>query len=129
MKTKQRRQRMSETIAVEPGATWIPEDPKGFDGVFRNALDGRVVIISIAKRSDGRIWQHVSVSHPCRIPTYNELAEVKRRFVGRDRKAVMVFPAEDKHVNIHANALHLFSCLGEDPLPEFSGMIGGVRTI
>jgi hypothetical protein len=31
--------------------------------------------------------------------------------------------------NLHPRCLHLFACMDGDPIPEFSGVIGGVRTI
>jgi hypothetical protein len=46
-------------------------------------------------------------------------------FVGSARKAVMVLPAEEEHVNIHPFCLHLYSPLDRDPLPDFR-MNGGV---
>jgi hypothetical protein len=101
-----------------------------FDAMYVNPFDGKRVIVSWARRDDGKRWVHVSVSHPSRIPSYEELAEVKRRFIGSDRYAVMVFPEESKHVNIHPRCLHLWHCVDGHPLPEFSGeLVGGGRTI
>ena len=60
-----------------------------------------------------------------RLPTYDEVARIKRDFIGDDKKAVFVLPEKKNHVNIHENCLHLFYS-AENPLPEFSdgrGMI------
>lgn len=69
---------------------------------------------------DGRTWLHVSIASPDRMPTYDELIELKATFVGEDRKAIMVLPPRSEHVNIHPNCLHLYCCLDGDPLPDFT---------
>lgn len=54
------------------------------------------------------------------------LNEVKDIFIGKDRKAVLVFPPEKEKINIHPYCMHLFACLSEDVLPDFtkgSGML------
>jgi hypothetical protein len=80
--------------------------------------------------ADESVWLHVSVSRANQLPSYEDLVTVKEIFIGCDAKAIMVFPPRDKHVNIHPNCLHLFSCLTGDPLPEFSGELApGVRTL
>jgi len=87
---------------------------------------GLTVIVSVAQEADNRAWLHVSCSRPDRLPSYDDLCLVKAEFVGADRKAIQVFPAQAEHVNIHLYCLHLFSCLDEDPLPDFTG---GAKTL
>jgi hypothetical protein len=85
-----------------------------------------MVIVSVFRELDNKMWIHASMSHPHRLPSYDELKYLKRHFVGTARKAIQVFPAESEHVNLHPNCLHLFSCIDEDPLPDFThgtGMI------
>ena len=55
----------------------------------------------------------------------------RRLFLGEDVKAMQVFPPKDRYVNLNPYVLHLFVCLSEegDGLPEFSGVIDGVRTL
>ncbi len=67
---------------------------------------------------EGKVWRHLSVSvaRPPRVPTWDELGQMKRLFLG-DEKAVMVFPSKAQYVNDHPNVLHLFS--GPDELPDF----------
>lgn len=84
------------------------------------------VIISGAVELDGKKWIHVSLSRKSRVPTYAEIAIVKRIFIGRDKKAVQVFAPESQHVNIHPYCLHLWHCVDGDPLPDFTH---GKRTI
>lgn len=82
-------------------------------------FNGLLVIASAGIMQDGREWLHVSFSRKSRLPTYADLQLVKREFIGRDKKAVMIFPDEKHYVNIHKNCLHLWYS-EENPLPEFS---------
>lgn len=87
------------------------------------------VISSVNREDDGRQWLHVSFAHRKRLPDYDEITMVKRLFIGEGKYAVMVFPPKDIHVNINPNCLHLWHCLDGHPLPEFSRVVGGYRTI
>lgn len=94
--------------------------------------DGRRlrVMASIAIEDDGRPWMHVSVSKPngC-TPTHDEMGYVKAEIAGPDRYAYAVHPPEDRHVNL-SEVLHLWVPMFDHaPLPEFSHVVDGVRTI
>jgi hypothetical protein len=82
--------------------------------------DGRTCVLSVGVH-DGRWWLHVSVSRVKYIPSYEDLADVKRAFVGDAHQAVQVFPRRERHVNIHPYCLHLWTCLEPDGdgLPDF----------
>lgn len=96
---------------------------EGADGYAYRGLDGLVVIQSTAIESDGNVWLHTSFSRKGRMPTYDDMARVKRIFIGDSQKALMVLPDKAHHVNIHPFCLHFFTPLYHDPLPEFS--LGG----
>jgi hypothetical protein len=78
------------------------------------------VIASTNIEKDGKEWLHVSLSRERRIPLYSDIIKVKKIFIGKDKKAIQVFPEEKNHVNIMPFCLHLWHCLDEDSLPEFS---------
>ena len=78
------------------------------------------VIVSGAVELDGKRWLHVSCAHQRRMPSWESLKLVKERFIGCDRKAVIVLPCESEYVNQHPNCLHLFACWGGDSLPDFT---------
>ena len=82
--------------------------------------DGRRVILTCGLH-DGRWWLHVSVSRAKYTPSYEDLADVKRLFVGDAHQAVQVFPRRERHVNLHPFCLHLWACLEPegDGLPDF----------
>lgn len=99
---------------------WI-ELVRGEDGAaYRNSFTSVQVVVSAARERDGKRWLHVSVSRPRHLPTWDELKSVKELFVGKDRYAVQVLPPEAEYVNLHPRCLHIFACLDEWPLPDFT---------
>lgn len=88
-------------------------------GFCYGRTDGLRVIISWEEERDNRLWLHASLSRQSRVPSYQDMCDVKELFIGRKKKAIQVFPSEDEHVNIHPNVLHLWHCLTEDVLPDF----------
>jgi len=93
----------------------------------QEAMDGRgyinawglSVIVGFDKEQDGYIWAHFSIAHKKRLPTWDEFRDAKYIFLG-DLKAVLVLPAKKDYVNINPHVLHLFACIGRDPLPDFT---------
>lgn len=97
-------------------------DTRGGDGaLFKNMGRRLSVIVSGDVEQDGRRWLHLSVASPDWLPKYETLVEVKELFIGRERKAIQVFPPRSQHVNQHPNCIHLWHCVeAEDPLPDFT---------
>ena len=81
--------------------------------------DGRRVVASVKEEADGHRWLHVSVSRRDRLPSYQDLADVKAAFIGEDRDALQLFPRRAAHVNHMPTTLHLWCCLDARPLPDF----------
>lgn len=110
--------------------------PKGYrflrrhgNGAAYMSASGLSVIFDVCEKRDRRWWMHLSIAGSGRLPAYDELKHAKAAFMG-DRRAIQVFPSSENHVNIHPYCLHLFACLGDDGLPEFSGDLGpGMRSI
>lgn len=93
----------------------------GEDGkMYRNKRKGLLVIISISIEEDNNNWVHVSFSRKSRMPDYSDITLIKKLFIGEDKKAIMVFPAKKEHINIHKYCLHLFCCIDNDSLPDFT---------
>lgn len=82
--------------------------------------DGMSVIMGM-ECHDGRWWLHVSCAKHSKLPTWNDLKEVKESFIGIDKKAIQILPEAKKYVNIHPYCLHLYHC-PEDGLPDFTIM-------
>lgn len=60
-----------------------------------------------------------------KLPSWKDLRDVKDVFIG-NRKAIQVFPVAAEYVNIHPNVLHLFACLDDDGLPDFTSGTGSL---
>jgi|SRR5579885_2408507 hypothetical protein len=89
------------------------------------------VIETTARQSDGREWLHVSVSkRNGKIPSWQDVQDVRRVFVGEDRECYLVFPPKDRYVDIH-QVLHLYCCLDAPGgvLPHFEGRVNGRLSI
>lgn len=118
----------AERVAIAerlPAKTWVRVG-HGEDGECWQSSDLRV-IWSIAAENDDRLWMHVSVSRPTRIPSYSDMTRVKDLFIGPDRVAYTVLAPASQHVNIHPNCLHLWAPLeGDPPLPDFSRGTGSI---
>lgn len=81
---------------------------------------GLVVIQSTSVELDGKLWLHTSYSRKKRIPTYEDTQFIKKYFIGDDKKAIAIYPKIEEHVNIMPYCLHLWSCLEDDSLPDFT---------
>ena len=88
--------------------------------VYESGHGLKVIFTADNLAGDGKIWLHVSLSRRSRIPTYEDMKEVKEIFVGRNRQALQIFPPESQHVNIHPYCLHLWCAIEGDGLPEFA---------
>lgn len=61
---------------------------------------------AIASAGDG--WDHVSVSHQRRCPTWEEMVYVRRLFFKPDEWVVEYHPPESKNISLHQFCLHLW---------------------
>lgn len=93
-------------------------------GIMLEHRDGLKAIFSGDVELDGKRWLHMSVSHRNRLPSWDELREVKDFLIG-DRLAVQVLPKREQYVSHNTNVLHVWCCLDADPVPDFAAMRGG----
>ena len=56
---------------------------------------------------DGGLW-HLSISHPTRYPTYDEIKEARYKFLPDELRMAMIFPSKREFVNVHNNCFHLW---------------------
>lgn len=87
---------------------------------YRNWRTRHTVIITISREQDGRRWLHFSCSHIDRIPKWGELVDIKEVFLGTKVFAYQVIPPRAEYVNQHPNVLHLWHCLDDIPMPDFT---------
>ena len=79
---------------------------------------GCKVICSLepAKAAPGGIWLppgelmlwHLSMSHPSRYPTWDEIADVRYELVPPDVTMAMLLPPPEEYLNVHETTLHLW---------------------
>jgi hypothetical protein len=79
---------------------------------------GLSVIISV-ETIDNVNWLHVSASHGDMLPSWDNLKYIKDIFIGKERRAIQVFPPASEYVNINPYVLHLWCNLDHDILPDF----------
>lgn len=126
---------------AEAEAAAMPRLPRGWERLVAagpawdlrspgNPHHGLRVLMSVGRESDGRLWQHVSVSHPKRMPGWEDLQLVKGLFIG-ERYAYQVHPPKEAHYTLAgpgrmSRVLHLWAPLeGDPPLPDFLAARGG----
>lgn len=90
--------------------TWLSK------GRFNGALvfdrvDGRRALYAIEEHHDGR-WEHLSISRPDQIPSWDDLRQAKLDFFGPRVAVAQIIPSEKNYVNKHPYCLHLWRYLG-----------------
>lgn len=120
--------------------TWVKEYfpqvlPAGWKVYQQHEIDGLTavhlpshltVILSGSREDDGKRWLHLSVAHRHRLPAWVELKLVKEIFLGPNLWAIQVLPTADKYININPHVLHLWHCVDEFALPDFTGGVGSI---
>lgn len=88
------------------------DDNIGNSGAFMVTLKHNQKVFVIA--SDGFGWEHVSVSRKDRMPTWDEMCQVKDQFWGEDDCVVQYHPPRSDYVNNHSYCLHLWRRIGQE---------------
>src|SRR5262245_36702420 len=60
----------------------------------------------IRQRTDRYGW-HLSISHPTRYPTWDEIAEARYQLMPDEITAGILLPPSDEYVNLHQNCFHV----------------------
>jgi len=85
------------------------------------------VFEDVSPKDDGKLWLHISVSRANqKMPTWEDLQEARRLFIGEHRECYMDFPPKERYVNI-GNVLHLWCCMDQPDgvLPHFEKLVNG----
>lgn len=103
-------------------ASWRDVTPKGFApfGKAFASTAGLRVILSAEQRPGDDKWLHVSVSRDNRLPSWEDLKDVKDLFIGQDKTAIQILPKTSEFVNYHKYVLHLWCNLDKERyVPDF----------
>jgi len=72
---------------------------------------GQRLGVMISSGSEEICWEHVSVSHQKRCPTWEEMCWVKDLFFDEEEVVVQYHPRKSEYVNYHPFCLHLWKPL------------------
>jgi len=111
--------RRSQWTAIRNPMLSIADRPK--ECVPGEALlhySGLQVIESTDTLSDGRRYMHLSISHPDRYPTWEELIMTKEYFLEDEDEAVQILPRKSQYVNVHERCFHLWHCYDGDVIGQ-----------
>jgi len=76
--------------------------------------------------SDGEGWQHVSVSLPNKIPSWDLMCKIKILFWGEDEYVIQIHPPKSEYVNNMKFCLHLWKPIN-DVLPVPDSILVGLK--
>lgn len=84
---------------------WVERPAMEIEGVrTRCHLSESDCAVLVAKEPAG--W-HLSISHPERYPTWDEIKEARYRFTPSNVTMAMILPPPEQYVNVHSNCFHL----------------------
>lgn len=110
---------------VEPArVAHVSDATYGRNGAFRFMHDGELYVIC----SDGKGWDHVSVSRKDRIPSWEEMCIIKAKFFAPEETVVQYHPSQEEYVNNHSRCLHMWRCQTQ-PFPCPPSWMVGYKTI
>jgi hypothetical protein len=64
-------------------------------------------IVFVDSAEPGTGW-HLSISHPHRLPTWDELKAARYAFLPKELTFAMLLPPEEEYVNFHEFCFHLY---------------------
>lgn len=82
----------------------VPLKGRGMEPGSRNFLMGRINII-VSQSTYG--W-HISISHPKRYPTWDEIADARYALIPNEVTMGFILPPKEEYVNLHPNVFHLW---------------------
>lgn len=95
-------------------------------GAWLHKTNGLRMIVGGEIHAD-KAWIHASISRPDRMPDYDDIKLMQAAVFGKAGESYMVFPPEDRHVNIHKFCLHLYGPMDPaDRLPDFTRGQGSI---
>lgn len=78
------------------------------EGAF-DTLGGCHIIVT----KDAGLW-HLSISHPYRYPTYDELKKARYDYMPDEIMAAQIFPPKKDFINVHPFCFHLWQLRDEE---------------
>lgn len=54
---------------------------------------------------------HMSVAHPARYPSWDEIADLRYQLIPDDVHMAMLLPPSDEYCNLHPNCMHVYQVI------------------
>lgn len=70
----------------------------------KDVEDGKLTVLR--SKEDG-LW-HMSISHPSRYPSWDEIYEARYEFLLPNIQVAMMLPPKEEYVNFHKHTFHLW---------------------
>lgn len=114
--------RQLDVIRQNPRIHIIREGSDGLwaDFIIPSMKPGRMFIIA----SWGGGWEHVSLSHRSRCPSWDEMNLTKEIFWDDEECVVQFHPPKSEYVNCHPFCLHLWKKIGSEFETPPKGFVG-----
>ena len=90
----------------------VPDTMSGFEGVGLWRARVHDGILTALRSKDDGLW-HLSVSHSSRLPSWDEIADARYRFIADRARMAMLLPPRAEWVNVHERTLHLWEMVYE----------------
>lgn len=91
--------------------------PPGLPNCKAYVLNGEcsvfVAVEPNTERGIVRMRWHLSIAHPKRYPTWDEIKAARYELLPHNLTVAMILPPPEEYVNIHSNCFHLHEIEGE----------------
>lgn len=114
--------KVPESCRVRTGITGSDES-YGNNGAFQVVYLGKQWNI-MASEDEG--WQHVSVSNPNEVPSWQVMNRIKDLFWGPEDCVAQYHPPHSDYVSFHPNCLHMWRPIGGGLQRPPSWLVGPV---
>lgn len=73
--------------------------------IKQGAFKEKDLVVIVSK--DAGAW-HLSVSHPLRYPTWDEIKYLRYKYLPNDVTMAIILPPKEDYVNLHPTCFHLW---------------------
>lgn len=117
--------RKPEEIKKNPNMQVIDGDDYGFMGRYYDSISNKWLTFVF---SWGGGWEHLSVSTPNKIPSWEQMCRMKELFWEDEEACVEFHPRKSEYVNNHRYCLHIWRPINEE-LPTPPEWMVGIKEL
>lgn len=86
--------------------SWTKINTLKFENTPADVFQNGPLKVIISRDPPGERW-HLSISHPQRYPTWDEIKRARYEFIPDAVTMAMMLPPKAEYVNVHQNCFHL----------------------